>query len=483
MIAVRDYDQALLTSAYDKNISYLQRKYNRWSYINPDASHIPKQFTPLFRAWEREAEAQSFKIYDYDQARELAQIRQELESDCTGRDARRDQEIKLADYIEKKISPDGAIEYEQGEKIKRDDPDDIVAKLRSCRQKGTVGLKPGGGHIVVYDEKCGYSKLCPDESREESQRLAESDIPAITSFLKSAPVHTFQMAVFTLPNYPVGDLADGKKDTIKKFRKLMQADCMAVVVGCRVLQEDPLSARGDWNVHLNVMLLINGFFDWKTVREKWGFNVHFESADGMREKTKNRLKKRGVDVTKMDNITVLTHAYQELVKYAGAPVSAKSAEKAFKGQSAAPAMTDWPADRWREWWTANKGFRRSRSYGLLYDPEGYRWTCLTEITRRPFVRTAGLSVDRAACTWRCGKDNSLTKEERKKIRDALNERQVLDLDDVIWIGSIEYEKGHGYKVLIDLIPEDKFPGVDCGEHKFSGHDPPGGNQQPGFRYP
>jgi len=441
-----------LERAHDGNLTALGRAFERWKFLNPGVSAIPGRFDPLLNAWERHHEAQQFTVSKPEQERVLQRIKKQLEEVALSYDRRRASELRLARYIETDIAPLGQIEVKPGQ---FDNPFTLSDKLKNCRQHSTIGLKPDGGFIAIWDEKCGLSKLCPDESREEARRLSESDIPAIKAFLEKDRRHTFQFAVFTMPNVQPGGLHQAKRDMQKRFSALLKQKCMDAVAGVRVIQEDPLAADGGFNVHLNVMLLIDGLFDWKAVRAAWGYNIDFQSADSLRSKTRRKLEQKGISTDSMDDITVLVHAYNELTKYSSQTVASKSEEKTAAGRTPAPPMVEWPADRWREWWASNKGFRRSRSYGVLYDPEGYRWDNLPEVERYPLLRAVGLSISRAVCRWRSNKETSLDAAERDLLREGLNDRVPLDIDQVQWVGSMRYEHGHGYRVLINLIPEDK----------------------------
>jgi hypothetical protein len=66
-----------------------------------------------------------------------------------------------------------------------------------------------------------------------------------------------------------------------------------------------LSAHGDWNIHLNVILLIEGPFDWNEARESWGANVEVRAIDR----------------------SSLTKKMLELIKYSAQTVPTKSADK------------------------------------------------------------------------------------------------------------------------------------------------------------
>ena len=443
-----------LARVLDPSLSRKAAAFERWKYQNPDAQRVPAQHESHLLNLQRHLEASRFKVTDPEEARQVEAIRAQLESDLPAMNRRKEMERELADYIEREAAPFGPIRFRSAGQDRAEDLYDLAVKLRDCRKEGPIGLKPGGGFIRVYDDKCSDVKLCPHESRQETQRLMQRYIPAVREWKQAHRGNAFQFAVFTLPNYEPGDLAAGKKDIMDRFAKLRERKCMENVAGGLVIQEDPLSARGDWNVHLNVILLVDGHFDWAAVREAWGGNIHFEGEDGLRSKTRQKLHQRGQDAAGMDDLDVLTHAFMELAKYAGAPASSKSAQKADDGQSAAPAMTDWPAELWREWRTANKAFRRTRGFGVLHVPEAFRWDNADEGRRQAWLRAAELPEALWRSPWRRGEDK-LTKDQTDLLKPVMNAREKLDLGDVVWVGSMRFIPGEGYRVRIDLIPEDK----------------------------
>lgn len=455
-----EYASQQLERAYDTKLSRRERDFERWKYLNPDVVNIPPRFTPLINLEKRKFDAQRFAndaqagLIGIDKLKQVSQLRYDLESELAGRNERREQENKLADYIEDVIAPLGLISYERGDKSFTDHPLEVADKFRLCRKESTVMLNfSTGKRLAIYDDKCGYSKFCPDEARHETQRLIETDVPAIETFLKVSRFHTFQYAVLTVPNYK--NEKEGLKDIRERYNKLKVLKCMSAVKGARLIIESPLSADGNWNIHINAMFLIDGFFDWKEIRKAWGYNIHFESAEQMERKTRNKLIKRGVDVSGMTVNTVLINAYQELCKYAGAPVSSKSAEKSDSGSSKAPVMTKWPADKWIENWIAMKGYRRSWGNGIVYDTYGYRWSMADNERKSFYLDKAGLSEELLELPWRRG-DIHLDKDQRMALRDAMDEREKVDIEEYQSIGRMSYNRATGYVIHIDLIPEDKF---------------------------
>ena len=158
------------------------------------------------------------------------------------------------------------------------------------------------------------------------------------------------------------------------------------LIGSLVVQEDPKGIDDNFNVHLNVMTIVNGRFDWKqfrqTFKEMYGdFDVQIEitteddlpnGRPGMRTITERKLRKRGQLNGPVTREQMLIHAMHEMVKYvckivgSDHPRSRNDPQTAAKALEAQP-MDEWPGSVWFEWYRANKGFRRTRSYGELYN--------------------------------------------------------------------------------------------------------------------
>lgn len=350
----------------------------------------------------------------------LRQIRAEAEADYSSRARRRRQEHELADYIERNCQPLGPVK----------ELSKLVGRLRGCRTHGTFGAKPDGGLITIWDSKCNHVRLCPDEARAETQRLAERYIPEVENFLRERTRHTVQYAVFTAPNAPEHHLAKTKCQMFKAFARLTQRKCFRSVKGCLAIMEDPLAADNkSWNVHINVLLLVDQFLDWGEVRAAWGWNIHFQGENELIEHTRKKFERRGFTTRATDRTSMLVRAFNELCKYSAKIVPEKSAEKTRRRLTKAPSMIEWPPALWCEWFAAQcvgeGAFRRTRSYGRLY-----------------------------------------------KIAEP--EKEKLNLDDVRWIGMVQY-RDSAYHLLIDLIPEDNSGGrgtLTGSTPMDDGHDPP-----------
>lgn len=243
---------------------------------------------------------------------------------------------ELAPYAEAAQRPDLA------EQLRRQ-----ALKMYQCRTGGPFGMGTHGRTVVAWEHKCGCSKLCPDEARHEAQRLYERYAQAIADHAKTGG-RVYKVWP-TLPNYPGGRLREGKRHIFKRYRdKIVRARASKKNkfdhIGSLVIQEDPLSAARDWNVHLNGILLTAGWLSYKKLRQSWGANIEIREhkrfdADGMH------------------------HLFNEMVKYAVRTVPEKSGSK---HHTAAPALTEWTPPEAIEWHQANHGFRRTRAYGLLH---------------------------------------------------------------------------------------------------------------------
>jgi hypothetical protein len=283
-------------------------------------------------------------------------IRTEIENALPAYNERRYSERKLADYIEDVFHANPS----------RYDLQQLVESLRTCRACGTVGVSFEGTKRIAWQCKCHKVRLCPDESREETQRLCKKYIPAMQQWVKEGPNRRLFYAVLTMPNAAPGQLLSAKKFIFDDFnRKILKGreyipeservgrkryrELFPNIKGAFVVQEDPLSKHNDWNVHLNVVLAVEGEFDYSKLREHWGYNVHI-----------TRIK---------PSVEGLTRALLEIVKYSAQIVPTKSEEKASRNKSKAPAMIEWDPVLWLEWWAAQTNFRRTRSYGCFYKVE------------------------------------------------------------------------------------------------------------------
>ena len=225
-------------------------------------------------------------------------------------------------------------------------------KLLAARQTGQWGIHADGSPARIWDDKSGLLKFDPDESREEAKRMSTRyGAFALQLAQQGRGVH---FLVSTVPNVDAGELAEAQRAlfrrwfNFKRIQRNKQKD-FPEIVGDIAIMESPLAADGGWNVHLNVLLLTEKPFHsglYEKIRREWKFNVHIRPIKG--------------------DAGEIARAFNELLKYAVRTVPEKSHDKRRRHASNAPAMTEWPVDRFVEYFEAQYGFRRTRTYGDLY---------------------------------------------------------------------------------------------------------------------
>jgi len=271
-----------------------------------------------------------------DTVRALGQLELDLPSYSERADIRR----KLADRIEQDVMP-----LHRARWLEK-----YPTRLRTARLSGLFGMRRETGRPIVYwDSKAGLSRLCPDDAREEAQRLKRRVMDPLEEAQAKGAQLTY--AVFTTPNVKAGELLSGMQAIYRRFKRLLAKRngdgelLFPQIKGALCVLEAPLGSRRDWNVHLNVILQTRGFLDWKALRAEWHWNVELR-----------RLPRAP---------GALGGALAELIKYAVTAVAVKSADHA-EAESPAPPMLEWSGEEMREWLCAFHGFRRTRTYGELY---------------------------------------------------------------------------------------------------------------------
>lgn len=287
-----------------------------------------------------------------------------------------------------------------------------IDRLRKARWSGAVGYSLAKGKSVVYwDEKAGLSRLCPDDAREEAMRLSRKVLDPLEEH--QAAGMALHYAVFTSPNAAPGGLRREMARIMKCFRdRILKAKfpdgslVFPEIKGALCVLEAPLGSARDWNVHLNVILVVDGYLDYEKLQHRWHWNV---------------------DVRKLaEGPGVVKGALCELIKYAVAATVSKSAQKAAEAatlrdgtpREPPPPMLEWTGAELLEWLRAMRGFRRTRTYG-----------CLFRLKKPP-------------------------KE---------------DLGQIVWLGRLDYEGGryHVRSALLESIPEDKSSGQSVTERYVS----------------
>lgn len=373
-----------------------------------------------------------------------------LEDELEGRAERRDWECRLADYIDEVAAQFFDVRLER-----------LARSMRDCRQTGTVGQREDGSHTFMWDHKCGQVRLCPDEARTEQQRVVNKYQPLLEWFKQKKPTHRLFYCVLSLPNERPGQLRNMKHRIFQYFKtwtKRLGDDHGMKIHGSLVTQEDPLSAHDDWNVHLNVILCVEGPFSYEDARAAWGFNVHFDEIDGKTQSVRSAL--------------------MELIKYSAKPVGGDVFQE--RDPDAAPGMTDWPPGRWYEWWRAQQGFRRTRAYGCLYAPHRKRWDnsnwhqheAWWNIVRTICDESPGMSVEEAGDRSVCASEwNDLSERQKGLFRRAMDEGMPEDHGTTYWVGRVSFER-LGARYRVDLITENNFSGLGSAKDNFSRAGPP-----------
>lgn len=322
-----------------------------WSRYSRDIEHPPWHVERALRQLDREEQHRTLDVRHWS-PEALTRLADELSAcDFAASDARLFVRLAVASYIDQVVRPTTV------------DPTlpKLVERLRAARMTGTKQFNPHTGRMVtLWDDKAELARLCPDDAREEADRLLRRYAPMIQRWPGNGTKlrqrwRTITSCVFAPRNYPAGQLEAGQQDCWKSFVKnvlhpskaqLRQYPTLRSIKGALCTMESPLSAAHDWNVHVNVILLSDGYLDWTELQAAWGSSLSVREVRGTEEE--------------------VAAALRELVKYAVRAVPEKSAEHASRHSTDAPAMIHWPAGLWREWWAAGLGKRRTRSYGVLF---------------------------------------------------------------------------------------------------------------------
>lgn len=358
---------------------YIEGQYNAVaSYLcnRENMRVIPNHIEGLLDSVKLSEQARDYQIQCAAQWALVRQAKVEIERELVPMAKRREFEARLAYMIAREVVP---VYGKLDPTIK-----DLPAKLSNCRVCGKVGMDAGGDKRFFWDTKCNCSKMCPDEMRYEGQRIAERYIPAMVANLhgvfrndKTQARVTrrpkLQKFVISPRNVPLGDLKETKARLFKTWSNINRRSVCKGIIGALVVQEDPLAAGEEsWNVHLNVLAVVAGQFDWGDFRREfanmWGdddVQIDFVTEHRMMELSRRKRARRG-DTLPVTRESMLIDACNEMVKYVCKIVGSDHAGVESDRLEAKP-MDQWPAAAWFEWYQSNKGFRRTRSYGELYN--------------------------------------------------------------------------------------------------------------------
>lgn len=352
---------------------------HRWlcSHRTDETPHVRAAYAQLDRY--DQAERQSWMDWSLEDLTRFCAIVDQQRLEFAEEDSRDNARKAVARYIEMTVAPACA------------DPDvrKLPARLREARQTGTIMYrKQDQKFITMWDQKAGLPLLCPDDAREEAMRVQRRVVPAVMKALEQKGARAYS-CVFTQPNDAPGQLRAGMRRLSKRFNAFIRKckrDQSLPILGAYAVMEAPLGGYRTWHPHLNVILITSGWFDYAKLRELWRCNVHVERLVGSQDS--------------------IEAALRELIKYSVRSVPEKSHAKAHSGfdqlgsagpglgagvrrtgndhadasqappdpgqaartadRPAAPALIEWTAAEFLEWWRAHKRFRRSRGYGVLF---------------------------------------------------------------------------------------------------------------------
>jgi hypothetical protein len=232
--------------------------------------------------------------------------------------------------------------------------------------------------VQHYQHKCSKAKYCPDEARAEGRRLYRYYTQHAIRHLNRGGARSVQFGVLTVSNVPFSGLEQAKQEIHARFNRIKTH--FPQLIGALVTTECPMGLDGKtWNLHMNVLMLLEGRFDWESWNAMWGEWCHFTSWREMRKKTIEKLRRNGAserDIAKLTDEQVLENAFRELCKYVSKIVGEKKHTIYGHARESKP-MTQWNFEQFVEWRQAMTGYRRTRGYGVLFDAGNSLWTGAT----------------------------------------------------------------------------------------------------------
>lgn len=349
-------------------------------------------------------------------------------------------------------------------------PESLRRKMRNmhdCHGAGIVGVRPDGGKVIAWDHKCNDTRMCPHAAWKESKRLIENYHAAILEELDRNAKNRLFYTVLTAPNTPEGSLIQGKRELFEQTKAWLKHDAPACplvfdeargkylkdtkpfsmadcVRGSLVTQEDPAGANYQWHVHNNLILITQGQFDYALAREWWSEIIFGPGRD-----PRDNHKRAVLHFSPVERET-LGKTLIEIIKYPVLTVGEKSLNS-----DTAPAMIHWPPSLFFEWYNANHGFRRTRSYGSLYAIERTRWNTRSSQERydeffQPAreTRYPDLPLEYVQTRWQ-----NIPEQDRAKLKRQMRNPDPFTLEGVRWVGNVLYlECLEGY--YVDLSAPD-----------------------------
>lgn len=189
-------------------------------------------------------------------------------------------------------------------------------RLNIARRGARIGLLPSGKMLIQWDDKAGLPLYDPDDAREEAMRLSRRVVPRLMELLER-PGHRAYYLCGTAPNSPRGELAKGQRALYRRWLSLIRAckrkDRPFPIVGAVAVMESPLGRFGDWHPHLNIIVVCDGWLDFKALKQRWHWNMEMRPLDGHQSS--------------------IERAFREIIKYSCRTVSEKSLAKSQSDDS------------------------------------------------------------------------------------------------------------------------------------------------------
>lgn len=386
----------------------------------------------LQRARYKELEGLNTTLVDFgiDIHKKLEALRQ-MKLELPSMDARHNSRVQVADLIDTKVLPHILAEHLDRFFVPRelDSLFDIPTRLRNARPGGVQMFRAADSRtMTIWDDKAGLPTLCPDDARDEANRINRRLRMDLERFYDEGLV--LHYAVFTVRNVAPGKCRPGMRALSTRFRNFMRnaKRRFPMIKGAYAVMETPLGWRRDWHPHLNIIFVCNNYFDYGRLRAAWHNNIEVDRIRGgkegiaaalrefikysvrtVAEKSHGKKVQSEIDSPKHpggcqgDSLRSAgahspghmgggisggdgrgsessgdktpTQATLRLIGPAdiGPTDIAESNEGRREERRAnpppippAPPMIEWTAEEFIEWWLAHQKFRRSRGYGCLY---------------------------------------------------------------------------------------------------------------------
>jgi hypothetical protein len=299
----------------------------------------------------------------------------------------------------------------------------IAERLEKARQHARIAYSVKANKLIPFwDEKAGLARYCPDDAREEAMRVDRRYRPALLEAHRKG--YKIYYCVLTSPNRGAGELKKMQRQQFKRFRSLLQRRyedgslLFPEIEGALVVQESPLGWARDWHAHLNVIFVVRGRLDFKKLQKHWSHMLRIspplaeglegeaaercignalrelikyavaavsakseQKAYGKEEGTNGDGGRRGHPAGRSDGQRDRSaesgrcDVENDPDALAGSPALAGGCggrddggvdPRKLRDDRTAPAMIDWTDEELIEWDTAQRGHRRTRSYGCLY---------------------------------------------------------------------------------------------------------------------